>query len=157
MGRDDLLKTLTEKIQKQSNQTICLVKSFGGVGKTTLCRQLAYDLYNKDDFPNVIWLDASQGLNSKLVNILSAHFRIEDIEDPVMAFIGVVSQVTNKGVLIIDNLLEDDGEWLIARQLQSINFPCIINSRYQDTKFNEVMELDFLSEQDCLSLYCYYS
>jgi len=134
-----------------------LVKSFGGVGKTTLCRQLAYDLYNKDDFPNVIWLDASQGLNSKLVNILSAHFRIEDIEDPVTAFIGAVSQVTNKGVLIIDNLLEDDGEWSIASQLQSIKFPCIINSRYQNTNFNEVIELDFLNEQDCLSLYCYYS
>jgi tetratricopeptide (TPR) repeat protein len=134
-----------------------LVKSFGGVGKTTLCRQLAYDLYDKDDFPNVIWLDASQGLNSKIVNILSSHFGREDIEDPVATFVGIVNNTMGKGVIIIDNLLEDSGEWSIASGLQGIKFPCIINSRYQDTDFDDVIELDFLGEPDCLSLYCYYS
>jgi GTPase SAR1 family protein len=84
--------------------TTCLVKSFGGVGKTTLCRQLAYNLYDKDDFPNVIWLDASQGLNSKLVNILSSHFGREDIEDPVATSVGIVNNTMGKGVIIIDNL-----------------------------------------------------
>ena len=134
-----------------------MVKSFGGVGKTTLCRQLAYDLYDKDDFPNVIWLDASQGLNSKIVNILSSHFGREDIEDPVATFVGIVNNTMGKGVIIIDNLLEDSGEWSIASGLQGIKFPCIINSRYQDTDFDDVIELDFLGEPDCLSLYCYYS
>ena len=134
-----------------------MVKSFGGVGKTTLCRQLAYNLYDKDDFPNVIWLDASQGLNSKLVNILSSHFGREDIEDPVATFVGIVNNTMGKGVIIIDNLLEDSGEWSIASGLQGIKFPCIINSRYRDIDFDDVIELDFLGEPDCLSLYCYYS
>ncbi|SMN14644.1 High-affnity carbon uptake protein Hat/HatR [uncultured Candidatus Thioglobus sp.] len=134
-----------------------MVKSFGGVGKTTLCRQLAYNLYDKDDFPNVIWLDASQGLNSKLVNILSSRFGREDIEDPVVTFVGIVNNTMGKGVIIIDNLLEDSGEWSIASGLQGIKFPCIINSRYRDIDFDDVIELDFLSEPDCLSLYCYYS
>jgi hypothetical protein len=56
---------------------------------------LAYNLYDKDDFPNVIWLDASQGLNSKLVNILSSHFGREDIEDPVATSVGSTSKCAN--------------------------------------------------------------
>jgi hypothetical protein len=33
-----------------------------------------------------------------------------------------------KGVIIIDNLLEDSGEWSIASGLQGIKFPCIIKN-----------------------------
>jgi hypothetical protein len=58
-----------------------------------------------------------------------------------------------KGVIIIDNLLEDSGEWSIASGLQGIKFPCIINSRYRDIDFDDVIELDYLGEPDCLSLY----
>jgi hypothetical protein len=45
-------------------------------------------------------------------------------------------------------------EWSIASGLQGIKFPCIINSRYRDIDFDDVIELDFLGEPDCLSLYC---
>jgi hypothetical protein len=81
----------------------------------------------------VIWLDASQGLNSKIVNILSSHFGREDIEDPVATFVGIVNNTMGKGVIIIDNLLEDSGEWSIASGLHMSN--CLLLSTSKCANF----------------------
>ena len=57
-GRDTELTHLKQRLKSEETVAITSVEGLGGIGKTTVARQLAYDLYQEADcFRAVLWLD----------------------------------------------------------------------------------------------------
>ena len=59
-GRDTELTHLKQRLKSEETVAITSVEGLGGIGKTTVARQLAYDLYQEGDcFRAVLWLDVT--------------------------------------------------------------------------------------------------
>ncbi|MCA9886476.1 MAG: hypothetical protein KC708_26065, partial [Anaerolineae bacterium] len=59
-GRDDVLAYLKQKLTEGELTAITAVRGLGGVGKTTLARKLAHDLFEEKVFRAVLWADVTR-------------------------------------------------------------------------------------------------
>jgi tetratricopeptide (TPR) repeat protein len=68
-GRDGELRELMEKLKREQVVAITALEGLGGIGKTTLARKLAYELYHEQGaercFRAVLWLDVTSEPNEE--------------------------------------------------------------------------------------------
>lgn len=88
--RQDLISNLSSS--SEGPKTI-LVYSFGGMGKTALCRQVVEDLYNNNVFKNIIWLqnktDSYDFSKDTFENNIPKYLNYESLLNDIVAKSGI--------------------------------------------------------------------
>ena len=80
-GRSEELKHLKERLI-QGNAAKVVLTASGGLGKTTLVRKAAHDLYAENQFQGVVWLEVKphpnlEGLLLKLAGLIQHDFKMD--------------------------------------------------------------------------------
>ncbi len=112
IGRNKDLQNLQQNIA-QSNGKIILLKSIGGIGKTTLLK--AFVKTNRSNYDHIIWIFFQDNLvnsfNSNIILLknlgISFPANITDI-DKYKLLMNNISNLNGKTLILIDNLQEDN-------------------------------------------------
>lgn len=114
VGRENDLAALTEKITLNADK-ITVLKSIGGIGKTTLLK--AYAKENKNSFNQIIWVFYQNDLVSTFINNtvllenlgISANPNFSEFENYKLTM-NAIKKLGGKTLLLIDDLKDDKFE-----------------------------------------------
>lgn len=86
MGRENDLKTLHEQLQQQQTVAISAIAGMGGVGKTELAWQYAYEQGKAGTYPGgICWLRAREGLGTQIVLFARSQLGLKIPDDEELA------------------------------------------------------------------------
>jgi tetratricopeptide (TPR) repeat protein/predicted ATPase len=153
-GRDAIIDQLLESLTERQSSSH-LITGMGGVGKTSMCRQLAHQcapLLN-----SVIWLDSQSGLQTALQTVVAPRLQI-DIEQPnwLALLIDKLNQTSAPAVLFLDNLELAVGQAensAILRQLKRLNWHLVATARYSLPQFARHHPIEVLPVDHCIQLF----
>lgn len=135
-----------------------MINGMGGVGKTSLCRQLAHQ--SATLLNSVIWLDSQSGLQTALQRLVAPRLQI-DIEQPnwLALLIDKLNQTVAPAVLFLDNLELADGQAqdsAILHQLKRLNWHLVATARYPLPQFSHHHPIEVLPVEHCIKLFKQY-
>jgi tetratricopeptide (TPR) repeat protein len=82
VGRDQELKDLQVWLRSDTPVAICAVKGMGGVGKTELALQFAYQERDRQTYPGgIVWLSARQELPTQVILFAQTHLNLRPPDD----------------------------------------------------------------------------
>jgi tetratricopeptide (TPR) repeat protein len=82
VGRSAELDRLHDLVQQETPVAICTIAGMGGVGKTELALQYAYQQRNRQTYPgSICWLQARQDLKIQLVLFAQTHLELHPPTD----------------------------------------------------------------------------
>jgi tetratricopeptide (TPR) repeat protein len=82
VGRDQELKDLQVWLRSDTPVAICAVKGMGGVGKTELALQFAYQERDRQTYPGgIVWLSARQELPAQVIAFAQTHLNLRPPDD----------------------------------------------------------------------------
>jgi hypothetical protein len=117
VGRTDELRRLKEKILSTDSRRVVSVLGLGGVGKSRLALELAYQIHAEHPQRSIFWIQATEQLTfEKDVREIGKKLRIPGIEDDKADIKNLVMQRLsnasgNKWVLVLDNA-DDETLWV---------------------------------------------
>ncbi len=77
LGRDEDLAKLMASIECDSPFCDILVRGMGGVGKTVICRSLAYRCNDSEKINDILWINAHNGLAPFLRAVVAPAYEID--------------------------------------------------------------------------------
>ncbi len=155
-GRDKDAAKLAEALERDN--AVVLVNGLGGIGKTELCKQYAWE--NRDRYDVLAWVDYLDNLEESLVRSWT-HRKPgvgADLNRPLRErFEAILSYLRNlppsRLLLVVDNLGNPDEKLL--ETLRALPGTILVSSRRRLKGF-PVQGIGFLGPGDCLELfYCH--
>ncbi len=158
VGRDNELNSLMAFIlRNHSNERNILLRSIGGVGKTVICRCLAYRCDKATDIKDILWINGHNGLTHHLRNITAVAYEV-DIEDSnwFKRLLAQLKRAATPCVMFIDNLSDSDEDLKIFDELKQLDWHIIATSRYKLTQFSKIVMIRELNMKQCIELFEHY-
>ena len=158
VGRDKELTSLMAFIvRNHNNERNVLLRSIGGVGKTLICRCLAYRCDKVTDIKDILWINGHDGLTHHLRTVTAVAYEV-DIEDPnwFKRLLAQLKRAATPSVMFIDNLSDSDEDLKIFGELKQLDWHIIATSRYKLTQFSKTYMIRELNMQQCIELFEHY-
>lgn len=152
-GRDDDYKKTVEIMKKENS--MLLIHSMGGVGKTELSKKYYWDNYKNFKFSG--YINYLNGLKESLVEQFNDDLiEKNENDDYDEIFKKIIRFITknNKDILLIiddiDKMEEQDKDLQIIR---SLPISILASSRIKLDLFQNILEIGFLDKEACINLF----
>ncbi|MGE5340022.1 MAG: tetratricopeptide repeat protein [Candidatus Omnitrophota bacterium] len=145
-----------EKTLKTSKRVV-LVNGLGGIGKTEVCKEFFWEHY--EQYRYAAWVDWISSVKESIVNALgkdeSTFIQIKETDKPDDRFKKIkqrLSQMREPFLLVLDNIEDPEDPDLDIFTSLPAAIKVLVNSRSKIEGY-ELQDLDFLSPEDCKTLF----
>ncbi len=155
VGRTQELQDLQGLLQSDTPVAICAVKGMGGVGKTELALQFAYQERDRQTYPGgIVWLSARQELPAQVIIFAQTHLNLRPPED--LDFTAKLDWCwqrwpKEKTLLVLDDV-QDYANVESLRVPGRSQFHTLITTRFHFGSSVRELDLEVLSEAESLEL-----
>jgi tetratricopeptide (TPR) repeat protein len=155
VGREIELVRLMDFIKLNNNKKRdVLLRGMGGVGKTMICRCLAYQCAKTTNIKNILWINGHNGLTHHLRNVTAPAYEV-DIADPnwLKRLLRQLKRAATPSVMFIDNLGNSEEDLDVFAQLKQLDWHIVATSVYQHKQFSKTVTISELNMQQCVELF----
>ncbi len=155
VGREiELVKLMDFITLNNNNERDILLQGIGGVGKTMICRCLAYQCAKTTNINNILWINGHSGLTHHLRNVTAPAYEV-DIADPnwLKRLLRQLKRAATSSVMFIDNLGNSEEDLDVFAQLKQLDWHILATSVYQHKQFSKTVTISELNMQQCVELF----
>lgn len=147
--REDEEREIIELIDRE--QKLVLVNGLGGVGKSTICKELFLKLKNEKK-RMLGWVNYNgESLRKDFIDQFYYPKTYNEREEHLLYFLQ--HEIDENAVIFIDNLNVRDVEEQFIKKLEKANCNIICTSRITEFEYFKVVPIDFLEEFECIRLF----
>ena len=151
LGREREMEFLKRTLETEKR--VAMISGLGGIGKTTMARQLFHDLHSR--YRYVAWVVYRDNLKESITEnfLLYQNREYENPEERWKMLWKFVTEHASELLLFIDNVngLVDEDEELSALRRYSIT--SVLTSRLEEIDGCRSFPVDFLSEDVCVDIF----
>ena len=155
VGREiELVKLMGFITLNNNNERDILLQGMGGVGKTMICRCLAYQCAETTNIKSILWINGHSGLTHYLRNVTAPAYKV-DIADPdwLKRLLRQLKRAATSSVMFINNLGNSEEDLDVFAQLKQLNWHIVATSVYQHKQFSKTVTISELNMKQCVELF----
>lgn len=148
IGRDREIKELLALIANDNCEQK-LVKGMGGVGKSVICRNLAYAAVNHRKIRDILWFNCHNGIEAEARSIAIKYHIDIDCEQWWEVFLNRLRQSSMPSIIFLDNIEEVEEDLEKINDLQNLQWNILATSRYSLDCFEFHHVIESLDAKQC--------